>query len=418
MYSGLYSIIYNANLILDKLADDTPVKKRVRAEAQWFRALAHFELVTLWGNVPKIDHVLQSTEYRQAPAAPEDIYKLIEEDLTAASKVLPSKSSVNDGETGMRVTKETALAMLGKAYVFEGKWEEARTALDAVIDSKLYDLYPDYENVLKMVANNCMESIFEIQKRFDTNNLTYDMKDLMVAWRMERFDIDDIDKNYDILTMNGYGFMNPHPGLYEAFVAREGVNGYRLNATMKPYDDFFTNSLHMPIAPGKTVHGCEGYFYWKNRILESEKIADFYGVMPLHQAANPRIMRYAEVLLLAAEAHLQTGGKPEKAAEYINKIRTRAKLSPLGSVSMTDVKIEKRLELCDEGCRFQDLVRWGDAYEALKDQGHYVTNFDGTKVNIIITNDIYGFKTGKHELLPIPAREILLNPNMVQNPGW
>ena len=134
-------------------------------------------------------------------------------------------------------------------------------------------------------------------------------------------------------------------------------------------------------------------------------------------------MRYAEVLLLAAEAALQSGDAPS-ALTYINAVRTRAQLDNLGSITLADVKVEKQLELCLEGVRFQDLIRWGDAAAELADQGGEIPVFYGYDdtsaydVRIPYTNNTYGFKTGKHELLPFPQNELNINPNLTQNPGW
>jgi hypothetical protein len=418
VYTSMYAIIYNANLILDNIADDTDVKRRALAEAKYFRAWAHFELVTLWGTAPAVDHVLTASEYRQPNGTPEGTWTLIETDLTdaIASGALPSKSGVNDNVTGIRVTKEAAQAMLGKAYVFQGKWTEAQQALDAVINSGKYDLYRgDYGDILKSVTDNSCESIMEMQVPFDMNNQYFNFYGLMVGWRFDRMDATGVNPLYaDIATDAGYGFMNPRKGLYDAFVAREGANGYRLNQTMKTYD-FLRDDMNLTIVSGNRVYGNEGYFYWKNRILKSESmlaIANFRAA----QAGNLRVMRYAEVLLLAAEAHLH-GGDAAKAARYVNEIRTRAKLSTLGSVTMDDVKIEKRLELCDEGCRYQDLIRWGDAQSVLGQQGKDVMSFNGTQSVVDFSNTSYGFQE-KHLLLPIPGREITINENITQNPGW
>ncbi|MDR0940510.1 MAG: RagB/SusD family nutrient uptake outer membrane protein [Mediterranea sp.] len=418
LYTNLYAIIYNANLVLDNVADDTEVKRRARAEAKYFRAWSHFELVTLWANAPAIDHVLNSSEYRQPNGTPETTWLLIETDLTEAiaSGTLRSKTGVNDAETGNRVTKQAAEALLGKAYVFQEKWPEAQQTLDNVINSNLYDLYQgDYGDVLRMVSNNNSESIIEAQIRFDTNNAYFNFYNLMVGWRFDQMDAGAVNPAYaDIATDAGYGFMNPRKALYDAFVAREGANGYRLNQTMKPYD-FLRDEINLPIRSGSTVYGNEGYFYWKNRILLSESIMGYPNFRGW-QAANLRVMRYAEVLLLAAEAQLH-GGDAGKALRYVNRIRTRAQLPELGSVTMDDVKIEKRLELCDEGCRYQDLVRWGDAESALSQQGKEVKSFNGTQASVAFTNSTFGFQA-KHRLLPIPGREIMLNENVTQNEGW
>ena len=124
IYSGMYGIIYNANLIIDLMEPDTQVKKQAVAEAKFFRAWANFELVTLFGTAPKVDHLLTPGEYRMANSTPEELWSFVEQDLNDAldANVLPSKKSATDSETGIRVTKEVAQAMLGKAYLFQKKY--------------------------------------------------------------------------------------------------------------------------------------------------------------------------------------------------------------------------------------------------------------------------------------------------------
>lgn len=161
--------------------------------------------------------------------------------------------------------------------------------------------------------------------------------------------------------------------------------------------------------------GHESLFMWKNRALKEDCVYDASYFQSL-QYINLRVMRYAEVLLLAAEAHVQAGSS-EKALRYINQIRTRAQLTPLSSVTLKDIKEEKRLELCLESVRFQDLVRWGDAEAAMGEQGKEILAFSATGVEPLFTNTTYGFKA-KHKLLPIPRKELDLNPNMQQNENW
>ncbi|MCD7977154.1 MAG: RagB/SusD family nutrient uptake outer membrane protein [Tannerellaceae bacterium] len=420
VYSNMYSIIYCANLIIEKVVPDTDVKKRVIAEAKFFRAYAHFELVTLWGNAPVIDHLLEMDEYHQPNGIPAEAWALIEQDLKEAidSDALPSKSDPYDQETGIRITKETAQSYLGKAYVFQEKWPDAATMLDNVINSGKYELYTgSYDNLLHAVADNCSESILEGQIRNDPTNAwaRYHMQHIMVAWRFEFMDASNIHSGYDdLVTSTGYGFFNPRKELYDAFTEREGADGYRLTQTMLTYEQV-KNNVGMTIVDGKALYGHQGYFMWKNRSLYSDLI--YYNAFNVLQHINNRVMRYAEVLLLAAEAHLRNGNTG-KATEYVNQIRSRAQLTPLGSVSMDDIKVEKRLELCAESVRFQDLVRWGDAPAALATQGKEVYEFNGTGATVRYTNSNFGFQSGKHELLPIPSTEINVNPNIEQNPGW
>jgi len=416
VYSGLYSIIYKANLIIDMTQGETAVMKRAINEAKVFRAWAHFELVTLWGTAPKVDHLLTPGEYRQANGTPADTWAFIEQDLTEAiaSGTLPSKNSVNDEETGIRITKETAQAFLGKAYLFQGKYSEAASMLDNVINSGKYALFTgDYDAQFHAAANNNCESVFELQKRYDTEQMwnQFDMTFLMQGWRSDKLKYKgDAAK---LIATGTYGFCNPRKSLYDAFVAWEGADGYRLNKTIWTYPQL--NDFGVTISGSNAVYGNEGYFYWKGQSLKDDVITDmtyFQG----GQYINLKIMRYAEVLLMAAEANLQAG-KNDKALQYINEVRTRAQETPLTSVTLNDIKTEKRLELCLECIRYQDLVRWGDAKTAMGSQGKEIPAFTTDGIQWNWQNTTYGFQD-KNYLLPIPLKELELNPNMQQNPGW
>ena len=416
LYSGLYGIIYKANLIIDKTEGDTPVMNRAINEAKVFRAFGHFELASLFGTAPVVDHLLAASEYRQSNGTAAELWACVEKDLAEAigSGTLPSKSSANDNETGIRVTKEFAQALLGKAYLFQGKNSEAASMLDNVINSNKYALFPgEYDAQFHAAANNNCESLFELQKRNDPEQLwsTFDFIYIMQGWRTSVL-------SYGMpavmeLALGTYGFINPRKSLYDAFVAWEGADGYRLSKTMKNYDQMVAYGVS--VQPGAAVYGNEGYFFWKNQSLREDCITDM-SYFQVGQFIDLKVMRYAEVLLLAAEAQLQAGNAT-KALQYINEIRTRAKEAPLTSVSLSDIKTEKRLELCNEAVRFQDLIRWGDAKTAMADQGKQVPAFTGTAVQWNWQNTKYGFQD-KHMLLPIPLKELELNPNMEQNTGW
>ncbi|MDO4163107.1 MAG: RagB/SusD family nutrient uptake outer membrane protein [Bacteroides sp.] len=422
VYSSLYTIIYKANLIIDNMSDDTDVKARAIAEAKFFRGWAHFELVTLYGTAPVVNHLLSSSEYRQANSTAEALWAQVESDFSDAisANALPSKSSASDTETGIRVTKEVAKAYLGKAYLFQGKYTDAATTLDEVINTGLYSLYDgDYDQLLHASTNNCCEAMLECQMRNDAENIWnfFSMWCIMQGWRSSNMSYSTEAQSY--LATGTYGFMNPREDLYEAFVEMEGADGYRLNQTMRTYEQM--EEVGVSLMEGYSLIDNEGYFMWKNRALLADCVYNFSAFQVL-QYVNYRVMRYAEVLLLAAEAHVQGGGSTDKALEYINTIRTRAQLSSLTSVTLDDVKKEKRLELCLESVRFQDLVRWGDAETALASQGKEIPSLQndatsGIQVTITNTNTTYGFKT-KHNLLPIPLKELEVNPNMSQNEGW
>ena len=416
LYTGMYGIIYKANLLIDKTDSESAVAKRAINEAKVFRAFGHFELATLFGTAPVVDHLLTPDEYQQGNSTTEELYAAVEKDLTEAinSGTLPSKSSANDGETGIRVTKEFAQALLGKAYLFQGKNSEAAAMLENVISSNKYALFAgEYDAQFHAAANNNCESVFELQKRNDPEQLwnTFDMVYIMQGWRTSVLSY--TGDALATLALGNYGFFNPRKSLYDAFVQWEGEDGYRKSKTIWNYDQL--QAYGVSIQPGASVYGDEGYFFWKNQAYRDDCAADM-SYFQVGQFINLKVMRYAEVLLLAAEANLQAGNSA-KALEYINQIRTRAQEAPLSNVALNDIKTEKRLELCNEGVRYQDLVRWGDAMTAMGDQGKQVPAFTGTDVQWNWQNTKYGFQS-KNILLPIPLKELELNPNMVQNEGW
>lgn len=416
MFEGYYGVIYKCNVVLGHCTLDTPTMKRVCAEARVIRAMQYFDLITLWGNPPLVDHELDPSEYSMPNGSTEDLWNLVNTDLKTAieSGCLPEKSNVNDKQ--WKVTKQFAQALYGKALLWQEDYAGAAAQLNAVIDSKLYDLYPVFEDIYLYSNKMSCESLFESIRITNPSNAfeNFDFTHLFLHWRTERFSMTD-EMNTRFVTMQtGYGFLSPRKALYEAFVAEEGKAGYRLNSTLKTLDQFADMGMKLTAS----LIG-EGTFQWKRRVEAA-------GVDPSSYSFSMEDdfiwMRYAEVLLLAAEANLKAGNA-SKAAECLNAVRTRAQLPAKASVTMDDIKTEKRLELCYDMCRYQDLLRWGDAEKYLANQGEnypelqpngnvvYKPLYDGDKSK-------YGWKKGKNELLPYPGLEIRLNSNIKQNPGW
>lgn len=420
VFTGLYGIIYRANLVIERVSPDSDVKKRCIAEAYFFRGWANFYLGALWGTAPVVDHLLEPAEYAQPNSSEGQLLEMASADFSRAidMKALPSKSSLDDKETGIRITQECVNAFLGKSLLFEGKNAEAAAALDKVITSNLYDLYEgDYGDIHKLNAEFCRESLLENNQVDDPNTAWSFMSYVHVwrGWRNDQLSWTQLNPAYGNVT-SGYGFDNPRKELYDSFKAYDAAGGgddYRLDRTIKSLD-FLNKEMGLNVT--SIIHGNEGYFNWKLRAQQDELIVAMGGWNVL-VSTNWRFMRYAEVLLLAAEANLDVNAG--KALEYINKIRTRAHLTPLGKVALEDIKNEKRFELCFEGTRFMDLVRWGDAAAKLANQGKevYGLKTDGTSM-VEYKSAKSGFVAGKHERLPIPATEILLNSAIHQNPGW
>ena len=411
-FKNFYGIIYRANIVMENVKDESPVKKRAIAESKVFRAMAYIDLISMWGTPPYVDHVLLPAEYKQGNGNPAELWALVEKDLNEAisSNALKEKANVND-DTNYYITKQFAQALLGKALVFQGKFGEAATPLDAVINSGKYDLFRgDYGEILQTTAENNCESLFEFNSLNDPSLSPFDLMFCMTGWRTDKMTISSTADIYQ----GTWGYcVYYQKELYDAFVDTEGVNGYRLNKTMLSYDKLLASGSSIQSA--QVLYGCEGNITWKARRTNTEFLPGAF-LGGTHN--NIRMMRYAEVLLLAAEAHFKAGDAG-KAAQYVNLVRGRAQLSSKGSVTMEDIMLEKRLELCGESTRFQDMLRWKIAGKMVNQGTSIPTlNPNGTVTySDFNTTATAGFKE-RHYLLPFPQTELTLNDNITQNAGW
>lgn len=410
-FTTFYQMVYRSNAIIEYFPEPaSAIQKEAVAEAHFFRAWCYFYLTALWGTPPIADHILKPSEYLQPNATQEALYALMESDLTTAinSGALAEKSGVNDQV--VRITKQAAQAMLGKVYVWQKKWSEANKIFGEVISSGKYELFKgDYCEILNSSTDYNCENILEANIIRDDSNRVSGMVSVSIGWRGELFTWNGCD--LDVAT-TGFGQACPTRDLYDAFVEMEGPDGYRLNNTLLTYAQL--NEHHVFLKPGVSYDQNAGIFAYKARY----SIKDKNGTNATSHN-NPRYMRLAEVLLLAAESELM-GGDASKAATYVNRVRERAKLSPLPAVTLDDIKKEKRLELCYEGVRFLDLQRWGDAARLLKDKGRKIPALlsDGTVDPAKYTYDYGGYQVGKHEYFPFPKKEMNVNTKLTQNPGW
>ena len=163
MYEGYYIIVNRANLLLDSFQDsaDSKIKKQAVAEARFFRAWAYYELVTMWDNPPLVKSVLGSDDGKVSNTPGEETWKFLEDELKdiISSGNLTEKSSATDPQAGVRPTKQTAEALLGKVYMWEGKYDLALQQLESVIGSHLYALATgeEYEDLFSIDSNYSSE---------------------------------------------------------------------------------------------------------------------------------------------------------------------------------------------------------------------------------------------------------------------
>lgn len=413
IYKELYETIYLANLILDKFnADDSPVKARGTAEARFYRALCYYELITLWGKVPLVDHVLKPEEYQIGQSEIDDLWDMVLEDLTLAvsSGALGSKKSIDDRDSGTRITLEAAYAVRGKVYLTLGQFDKARNDFDKVIGSHLYGLIDEMLDLYHTKTNGCKEYIFENVRHWDNNNITeqdgwFGMND---NWFFGYgFTWDGVTGPFNFLTVKGWGAMCVTKKVYDAFIAEEGPSSMRRKASVIHISELADYGVSYTL--GSNWPGNEGVFRMKWLVSADDEPQDQWAGR-LH---NIPCMRYADVLLMMAEACVRDGKNGD---DYYNEVRKRAGLPQKTGVTFEDVKKERFLELCFEATRFQDLKRWGDLATVLADKGRTIPRLlsGGVVEYSDNTNPAAGFQE-RDNLLPFPLIELQTNPNIKQN---
>ena len=408
VFTKYYRIIYTANLLIDRVQPDTEIKKIAIAEAKTFRAYAYFELVTFWGPAPLVIRPLNSDEYAQPNATIENIWAQIEQDLQEAIPDLPLKSQLSAAKKG-NISKGTAQSWLGKALLYQKKYDQAATEFDKVISSGEYGLHPVFSEVTREVTEFGIESVFEVSYADDLSTITEGTR--IVAYCGPRSPW--FTAGTSGISETAWGWVEPRIGLWDAFIAAGDV--VRRKGTIMNEEELINDfGGSFRDSDGNLPYGTYGCIRLKHGSWVAETPGEDYHTI---SGMNFRITRYADVLLMAAEAYNRKASPDDaKALGYINQVRQRVELPPLssgGEQLFSDIKLERRLELAFEFVRYQDLIRWGDAATALVDQGKLIPRGNGTNFEFADA----GFKE-RHWLMPFPDTEINVNPNLVQNPGW
>jgi starch-binding outer membrane protein, SusD/RagB family len=459
-WSTCYDGIARANdvlIVMAKATDMTDAEKAlVTAEVKFLRGHYHFELKKMFNMVPYIDEKTYNPDDFASTKLPNDksIWPNIEADLKAAYDALP----VNQSQPG-RPTKWAAGAMLAKAYMFQQKFGEAKTLLQAIVDSKKYSLMAKYHDNFRATTNNNAESVFSIQ--FSVNDGAGGNENGNTGATL----------NYPSFggVTTCCGFYQPSQNLVNAFKTdADGLpllttfndtdvkndQGLSVTAAFTPDEGNFDPRLDWTVGRrGITfldwgVHTGAGFirdqayagpYSPKKHLPYKSDIGVNTGPNPRQNANNYRMIRYSHVLLMLAECETETGNL-EKGRELVNLIRKRAS-NPDGFVvasngkpaanyvvkeytapwtdkatALTAVRYETRIELAMEGHRYFDLVRWGIAAETLN--AYYAKE----KLKRAYFNGVT-FSKGKHEYYPIPLQEILNSKKagvetLKQNPGY
>jgi len=379
-----YTGITRANYILEHQDNiDFPGKAHIIAEAKFLRAYYYFELVKFFGDVPLIlDKRIGIEEARTIPRSPkEEVYAQIEADLSAAAAVL-NPIAAQKG----RATQGAAKSLLGKVYLYQNKFTQAAEILEEVIASGQYSLYQDYTQLFSVAAEGNPETIFDIEYT-GLEGGSYGC--LICLEGNAAVGFQGIRQYNGPVYGDGNSYNLPTQELYAAFSPID----VRRDATVLDIDAFIAsqpNAASITYAIGAGGH--TGYY--NNKYIKRQGEIGLPD-NDLTSPVNYRVLRYADVLLMAAEANYQIGNA-SRATQLVNQVRSRAGVPGASINNIQKVYNERRMELSGEGLRFFDLVRTGQAAQYIP-----------------------GFVVGKHELFPIPQVEIdLAGGNWTQNPGY
>lgn len=392
-FGDYYRGIAAANILIAKLENatfDEATKARFAAEARTLRAFYYFELVNLFGNIPLITEPIPTSEAFNIPQAPKaDVYAFIESELLAAQGDLPS--IIPSSESG-RVSQGAAKAILGKAYLFEGKWAEAAAQLADVNGTPGgtsmygYQLVADFASLWSINNKFNSESILEVSHTNLSN----------AGWGNWG---SGSDEGNSVNQMIGpRGFSRPEGSPVPSYISGWSFNpvGVELRNLMVGDPRYAATILDMPalIAAGQASYSPAdqdtGYFLKKFMPLTSETSTGG-GNAELNYRQNTYWIRLADTYLMEAEALMNTGNTA-RAQALLDAVRDRVGLAPV-TVSLAAIYNERRIELAGEGHRFFDLVR--------TNQTSALTPF--------------GFVVGKNEILPLPFDDIS-NTLLEQNP--
>jgi starch-binding outer membrane protein, SusD/RagB family len=375
-----YDVINRANVSIDKIAANsnlTPeLATRLINEAKFIRALLYFNLVRWFGGVPIVLHQsdLDEGNLNVSKATEDEVYAQIIEDLLDA-EALPAPSEYSSRDIG-RVTSGAAKALLAKVYLTHQEWHHAASKAKEVIDSNWYGLFDDFADVFNVATKNGKEHIFSAQFKGYFN-----FYGNMLGGTAAPNEVPGVNGDYA-------DALNKGAKLYESFADTDErkavtfvtqlvspVNGntYTFEPHLHKYYDATT-----PAAPG-----------------ESSK--------------NTPILRYADVLLVYAEALALSEGATDEAYWAVDEVRVRSGLDKLSDISpglspgnfREVVYEERRKEFVYEYQRWFDLVRRGAEY--------YVTKLHAAGKTSAAPRHIH---------FPTPQREIDINPNLKQHPDW
>ncbi len=343
VWRGIYNGIELSNKTIYYMDHLNIAKKnQYKGEAKFLRAVYYFNLVRLYGDVPIYKYDINDTyevhisKYIRRPKA--EVYAYIESDLTDAIALLPSKENYSGNDIG-RASKGAALGLMAKVKLYQQKWQEV---IDYANQITGYGLAPSYADMFKKEGENNIESLFEIQSTSsDGSDFTGIMQYTQVqgargtgGW--------------------GWGFNTPSANLVNSYESSD----VRKNATIIFRGTTLYDGRLVPNTVENPRYNYKAYNSGHPELDQSD--------------VNIRVLRYAEVLLMKAEA-LNELNQPLLARDYVNQIRLRANLLPVNYTSQLDIRLairkERKFELAMEHDRWFDIIRTGQAQSVMQNDG-------------------------------------------------
>lgn len=377
-WKGLYNFIIYCNealIMLDGYKEnitrdaDMDLNTQYQAQVRFLRAYAFFYLTRMWGDIPLMLDTRTDVYNGLGKTPKEEVYNFIITELNFCAKHLPAKRPNEMAYKGW-ATSYTALALKAKAAADVNKWDMVLTATDSIYNANKFELYSDYYESFKMPGKLSNESLFELQ---------YSIESDYVVQSDNWFAFQGPAQVQGVRAMNGgWDFMTPSSKIVELFTAR--------GETVRAQTTFLKRGTET--LEGDSIKSINNHPVYNGKVyLPSTQLPE--GYLGYGQGNNIRMIRYADVLLLNAEAKVRKG---QNGDAPFNLVRTRAKMADIKNVTLEQIWEERQVELaCEWGERFFDLVRTDRAATVLP-----------------------GFVKGQSEYYPIPQSEIGLNPKLAE----
>ncbi len=393
-YQGIGRVNYLLGNI-DKVQMDQALKDRIKAEAYFLRGLFYFNLVNYYGGVPLILNQPDFTTQGSLPRnTREEVLNQILTDLNNAASVLPqSYTGANKG----RATKGAAMALKARVLLYEGRWSEAAEAAKAVIDLKEYSLFPDYRGLFYLENEGNKEVIFDVQYLVPEYNNSFD---IIIELQINVAPTLDLVNSY-LMSDGNTTLQSP---LFDPSKPYENRDS-RLHKTIVIPGYMFRGSIVNNTKYFSTGYGFKKYTTYKDNVAQPSIS---------YSEINFIVLRYADILLMYAEAQNEASGPDLSVYEAVNQVRDRAGMPdiPVGLTKdqmRTALRLERRIELAGESLYYHDIRRWRTAEFVMNGE---VLNSKGAVVQRRT------FNAQRDYLWPIHSTIIQENPALEQNPGY